>query len=641
MKNKLIAGAGLAACLGAWAADPVIMTVNGVDVPKSEFEYLYHKNSQQQLSPQPLDEYVEMFKIYKLKVADARAEGLDTTAKFRREMAQYRSDLSAPYMADSTFLNQLVAQAYERLQQEAEARHIMISKGRSGAEAAKGRHTIDSIHALLAGGADFEVLARELSDDRTAKTNGGYLGYTSAGRFPYDFETAVFTLGEGELSDVVESPVAYHIVKGGKKRKARGTVQASHIMKMVPQNAGPAAEKAAREAIDSIYRVVKADPSAFASLASTLSDDKGSARNGGQLPWFGAGEMVAPFDSAAFAMSVGEISEPVRTQFGWHIIHKTDQRGVPSLEEIRPRLLERITNPQDDRSRIIKAHQTETLARKHKGAIKNSTLNALKARIGGAGLDSLFYEACSDGSLGRMTLLSIDKKDVPVSEFANYLHGYRQDDPEMALSTLDRALAAFYNKRLVEAEQDWLEANQPEYRNLLNEYRDGSLLYEVSVEKVWDKASKDQEGLEHYFNMHRGDYTWTEPHVKGLLVNAVDREVAEQIRSRLDRVPSDSLTTVVRKEFAGKASAERIMTAKGSNPLVDYLMFGGPEVSAPGNYTVSFIYDARILEAPEEAADVRGMVISDYQNRLEADWIEELRGRYPIKVNEKVLKKVK
>ncbi|MDE6805005.1 MAG: hypothetical protein K2J29_10275, partial [Muribaculaceae bacterium] len=284
---------------------------------------------------------------------------------------------------------------------------------------------------------------------------------------------------------------------------------------------------------------------------------------------------------------------------------------------------------------------TETLARKHKGAIKNSTLNALKARIGGAGLDSLFYEACSDGSLGRMTLLSIDKKDVPVSEFANYLHGYRQDDPEMALSTLDRALAAFYNKRLVEAEQDWLEANQPEYRNLLNEYRDGSLLYEVSVEKVWDKASKDQEGLEHYFNMHRGDYTWTEPHVKGLLVNAVDREVAEQIRSRLDRVPSDSLTTVVRKEFAGKASAERIMTAKGSNPLVDYLMFGGPEVSAPGNYTVSFIYDARILEAPEEAADVRGMVTSDYQNRLEADWIEELRGRYPIKVNEKVLKKVK
>ncbi|MDE6842000.1 MAG: peptidyl-prolyl cis-trans isomerase, partial [Muribaculaceae bacterium] len=432
-----------------------------------------------------------------------------------------------------------------------------------------------------------------------------------------------------------------HIVKGGKKRKARGTVQASHIMKMVPQNAGPAAEKAAREAIDSIYRVVKADPSAFASLASTLSDDKGSARNGGQLPWFGAGEMVAPFDSAAFAMSVGEISEPVRTQFGWHIIHKTDQRGVPSLEEIRPRLLERITNPQDDRSRIIKAHQTETLARKHKGAIKNSTLNALKARVGGAGLDSLFYEACSDGSLGRMTLLSIDKKDVPVSEFANYLHGYRQDDPEMALSTLDRALAAFYNKRLVEAEQDWLEANQPEYRNLLNEYRDGSLLYEVSVEKVWDKASKDQEGLEHYFNMHRGDYTWTEPHVKGLLVNAVDREVAEQIRSRLDRVPSDSLTTVVRKEFAGKASAERIMTAKGSNPLVDYLMFGGPEVSAPGNYTVSFIYDARILDAPEEAADVRGMVTSDYQNRLEADWIEELRGRYPIKVNEKVLKKVK
>lgn len=641
MKNKLIAGVGLVACLGAWAADPVIMTVNGVDVTKSEFEYLYHKNSQQQQSPQPLDEYVEMFKIYKLKVADARSEGLDTTALFKREMAQYRGDLSAPYMADSTFLNQLVNQAYERLQQEAEARHIMISKGRSGAEAAKGRHTIDSIRALLADGVDFELLARELSDDRTAKTNGGYLGYTAAGRFPYDFETAVFTLGEGELSDVVESPMAYHLVKGGKKRPARGTVQASHIMKMVPQNASSAVEKAARETIDSIYRVVKADPSSFAAVATSLSDDKGSARNGGQLPWFGAGEMVAPFDSAAFSMSVGEISQPVRTQFGWHIIHKTDQRGVPSLEEIRPRLLERITNPQDDRSRLIKEHQTETLARKHKGSVKSSTLNALKASASVNGLDSLFYEACTDGSLGQMVLLSIDKKDVPVSEFAEYLHGYRLPDPVFAVATLDKALAGFYNKRLVEAEQAWLEANQPEYRNLLNEYRDGSLLYEVSVAKVWDKASKDQEGLEHFFNMHRGDYTWTEPHVKGVLINAADEEVAEQIRRRLDSVAADSLLTVVRKEFAGKASAERVLVARGSNPLIDYLMFGGPETTAPGNYKVSFLYNARILEAPEEAADVRGMVTSDYQNRLEADWIEELRNRYPVKVNEKVLKKVK
>ncbi len=641
MKNKLIAGVGLAACLGAWAADPVIMTVDGVDVTKSEFEYLYHKNSQQQLSPQPLDEYVEMFKIYKLKVADALAEGLDTTAAFKREMAQYRGDLSAPYMTDSTFLNQLVTQAYERSQQEAEARHIMIGKGRSGAEAAKARHTIDSIRTLLVDGADFELLARQLSDDRTAKTNGGYLGYTAAGRFPYDFETAVFTLGEGELSEVVESPMAYHIVKGGKKRKARGTVQASHIMKMVPQNASPSVEKAARAAIDSIYLVVKADPSSFAAVATSLSDDKGSARNGGQLPWFGAGDMVAPFDSAAFAMNVGEISQPIRTQFGWHIIHKTDQRGVPSLEEMRPSLLERITNPQDDRSRQIKAHQTEMLARKHKGSIKTGTLNALKTRVSVSGLDSLFYVACADGSLGRTALLSIDKKDVPVSEFAEYMHGYRQSDPALAVATLDKALAAFYNKRLVEAEQAWLEVNQPEYRNLLNEYRDGSLLYEVSVAKVWDKASKDQEGLTRYFNTHRGDYTWTEPHVKGILINAADEDVAEQIRRRLDNVPADSLLTVVRKDFAGKASAERVLAARGSNPLVDYLMFGGPEATAPGNYKVSFIYDARVLDAPEEAADVRGMVTSDYQNQLEADWIEELRNRYPVKVNEKVLKKVK
>ena len=146
MKTTILLGAGTLACALAWAAkDPAIMTVNGVDVPKSEFEYLYHKNSQQQLAPQPLEEYVEMFKNYRLKVADALAAGIDTTASFRQEMEQYRSDLAAPYMTDSVYLDKLVREAYDRSQREVESSHIMLFKARDAAENERSRHYLGSI----------------------------------------------------------------------------------------------------------------------------------------------------------------------------------------------------------------------------------------------------------------------------------------------------------------------------------------------------------------------------------------------------------------------------------------------------------------------------------------------------------------
>lgn len=643
MRNKVIAGVGLAACLGAWAAsDPVVMTVNGVDVTKSEFEYLYHKNSQQQLSPQPLADYVEMFKIYKLKVADAKADGLDTTASFKKEMAQYRDDLSAPYMADSLFLNRLVKEAYDRAAEEVEARHIMTLKGRTPADVRKARAEIDSLHNLLLAGADFEQLARENSQDRTAKTNGGYLGYISAGKFPYSFEKAAFSLRPGELSEVVESPMGYHILKGGARRPSRGTVLAEHIMKMVAPGADAATEARAKQQIDSLYRLVKGAPASFEDVARGNSDDKGSARNGGQLPWFGAGEMVPEFDSVAFQIPVGSISEPVRSQYGWHIIKKLDTRGVPSLEEMKPALLERINNPQDERSRLVRNDRRDRLAKKHKGGLDKSTMARLGAMTATSGLDSVYYDAMR-GELASLPVVVIGKTTVATAaDLADYMRGYLQPDPEQAAKSLESAADNFLLRKLTDAEEDWLQANVADYRNLLNEYHDGSLLYEASVRKVWDKASKDTEGLDRYFRAHRSDYRWPEAHVKGILVQAVDDSVAAAVRERMSQVPSDSVLLTVRKEFSGKATAEKILLTKGVNPMVDNLMFGGPEVKPSlASYTTYFLFEPRLIDEPEEVSDVRGMVTSDYQNQLETEWVEELRKRYPVVVNEKAMKKVK
>lgn len=575
MKTKHIAALAIIAssAMFAMAKDEIIMTVNGVDVPRSEFEYLYHKNQQQQVDPQSLEEYAEMFKIYKLKVADALNQKLDTMSAFQKEMDQYKSDLAAPYMTDSLYLNSLVKEAYDLSREEVEAFHIMFAKSQSDEETNKARAKADSIRTVLLNGGDFAQLAAQYSVDRASSNNGGRMGYIVSGRFPYAFEKAAYTLSPGEISEIVESPQGFHILKGGKHRPARGTVFVEHIMKMVPPTATAEQQAAAKATIDSIYGVVVANPEKFEDLARELSDDKGSGRQGGKLNWFGAGMMVEPFDSASFALEVNEISRPVKSQYGWHIIRKLDAKGPASLAEMKPMVLKRIANPQDERYTLVEKNLINNLRKKHKKLLQKQDLN---------------------------------------------------------------------DEALKEVEYEWLYANEPDYRNLLNEYREGSLLYEASLREVWDKAAKDNDGLTEYFNAHKDEYKWTKPHVKGVLVQAANDSVASLVRAGLREVSDDNGLKALRKQFVGKASIDRILMEEGQNPMVDNIIFGGEPVK-PNNkkYTVYFIFEPKLLDAPESMTDVKSLVTSDYQNKLEQDWVDKLKSKYPVKVNEKILKKVK
>ncbi len=575
MKTKHIAALALIAgsTLFALAKDEIIMTVNGVDVPRSEFEYLYHKNQQQQVDPQSLDEYAEMFKIYKLKVADALNQKLDTMSAFKKEMDQYKADLATPYLTDSIYLNSLVKEAYDLSREEVEAFHIMLAKSPSDEETLAAKAQADSIRQVLLNGGDFSELAAKYSVDRASSNQGGRMGYIISGRFPYAFEKAAFTLAPGEISEIVESPQGYHILKGGKHRPARGTVLVEHIMKMIPPTATAEQQAAAKASIDSIYNVVVANPEKFEDLARELSDDKGSGRQGGKLNWFGAGMMVEPFDSASFAIAVNEISTPVRSQYGWHIIRKLDAKGPASLQEMKPMVLKRIANPQDERYDLVEKNLIKNLRKKHKKILQKQDLD---------------------------------------------------------------------DEALKEVEYEWLYANEPDYRNLLKEYREGSLLYEASLREVWDKAAKDNDGLTNYFNAHRNDYKWTKPHVKGILVQAANDSIAGLVRAALREASDDNSIKAIRKQFVGKASIDRILMEQGQNAMVDNVMFGGEPVK-PNNkkYTVYFIYDPKLLDAPETMTDVKSLVTSDYQNQLEHDWVETLKSRYPVKVYDKVLKKVK
>ncbi len=641
MKKAIAGGACLIAVAMAFAAkDPVIMTVNGVDVSKSEFEYLYNKNSQQQINPQTLDEYVEMFKLYKMKVADAKAEGLDTLPSFLKEMEQYRHDLAAPYLADSAYINKFVDETFDRSRREVEAKHIMFFKTRGAGHNKALKARMDSIRKVILAGGDFEALAREFSQDRGSSSNGGRMGYVVAGQLPYSFEKVAFSLSEGEISEVVESPVGYHILKGGKSRPARGRVKVAHILKLT-QGKDADGQAIAKKQIDSLYNVVKGNPGVFNEVASKNSEDPGTARQGGVLPLFGAGEMVEAFDSVAFSLKDGEISEPFASPYGYHIVYRMESRPPYEYNVLKRLTLPRLNSPQDERYRMIRAHQTERFAPRHKAKLNDKTVAALYASAV-SGLDSAFYANWTKGAVRRLVIAHCDGRNIPASEFVSTLNGFILPDAEGAKEVLEDRLASFFNGVVLNAEEALLESTTPEYRNLLREYIDGSLLYEVSVRKVWDKASKDVEGQKNYFEQHRADYKWDKPYVKGFFVQTVNDSVADLIKKRAAQLSDDNMVETLRKEFANNIAVERILVSQGSNAMIDYIAFNGPKVEGQtAKFPVYFMINERVITAPEEVNDVKGMVITDYQNMFQQEWENELRQKYPVKVNEKVLKTVK
>ena len=643
MKKTIIPGLFLTAFGFSLAtADDVIMTINGVDVPKSEFEYLYHKNNQQQLSTQPIEEYLELFKIYKMKVAAAKDAGIDTTANFKKEINQYRRELAMPYMADSAYMYSFIDIEAARTGEEIEASHIMLMRSRDLAENMKNRAILDSIRTVILNGGDFTDLAVRFSQDRTVERNKGYMGYIGAGKFPYEFETALWETPEGELSEVIESPAGFHLIKAGHRRPSKGRVEAAHIMKMVPQNASESARLKAKETIDSLYNIVSGSPQRFGEIARLNSDDKGSARSDGKLPIFGSGEMVPEFEAVAFALEDGEISEPVESQYGWHIIQKISSKGPATKEELKPVVMRALGNPQDARFRMVKEHELDLIKQKHNIAENKETVDEMVEQARKQGIDSLYLANWTTMPNSIKPVAHAGKREIPASDVISNIKVTNEANGEIASKMISDAIKIMLAKLAYEAEEDWLMANNEDYRNLMNEYTDGSLLYEISLEKVWDKAAKDNEGLENYFNTHRDRYKFEKPRVKGYLVQAMNDSISNMVRARMSEMKNDSELQGIQKDFSGKANIEKIIVEQGANAMVDNIMFGGEKAKPKfANFTTYFLFEPRIIEAPEELWDVRGTVTTDYQAELEEVWVKELVKKYPVKVNKKVLSKVK
>lgn len=639
MKAKLLISSLLlgTVILAVAKGDPVLMTINGKDIKLSEFEYLYHKNNEQQVEKETLAQYVERFVLYKQKVADAEAAGIDTTDLFRREFEGYKKDLATPYMTeDTTYRWQFISEAYERGKKEINIDHFMLPTGANPGEAQAMLQRMDSIRTCVLNGENWEDLVAKYSSDPSKARNHGHYGYVSSCMFPYDFENTLYNTPAGSISKPFKTNYGVHMIRVNDIRD-RNDVHAKHILKLFPKDATEEQKAQCKAKMDSIYALLKAGAN-FEEMAKAESQDNSAAR-GGDLGWFGRGRMVKPFEDVAFSLADGAISEPFATVYGYHIVKK-EGHGMPSLEVMRPAIERSISR--DERSTLITKRRLDDLKAKYNYKLNPEFDKYLNSTLQAHGKYDSVYVAQNIKNQPMPIFFYGDNKSVPVSQLATQLA-----EKTLILNT-DQAKEYILTKVLNLADGALTEYNarqlvnsNPEYRNLLNEYRDGMLLFEISNRRVWKAANKDTVGLENYFAQHRDRYNWNEPHFKGIILSAKNDSVLNLVKADMLKMAPDTLTDGLHNKYGMDIRMERMVVKKGENPIADYLAFHSGDKPERKGYESFLILEGKLINNPEEVADVRGAVASDYQDVLEQRWKEELAKKYPAKINKKVLKQVK
>jgi peptidyl-prolyl cis-trans isomerase SurA len=517
------------------AQEPILASIGGKPVYTSEFAYVYNKNNsntEKAFSQESIQEYLDLYTNFRLKVLDAESRGLDTTAAFKAELEGYKQQLAQPYLTEKSVTDQLVREAYARMQQEINASHILINV----AADAEPKDTLAAYNRIVAlrqralAGENFEKLASTYSEDPSARDNNGNLGYFTALQMVYPFEDAAYKTPAGQITQPVRTRFGYHLIKVNDARKAQGEIKVAHIMVRATPGMPKADSVMAKKKIDEIYaRVLRKEN--WDKLVAQFSEDASSAQNGGELPWFGTGRMIPNFEEAAFKLAnPGDLSRPVLTPYGWHIIKFLERRTLPPYEDMEANLRSRVAK--DSRSELNKA----AFLKRIKAENNFQEQAAAKAYALGKADTTLVSGTWKNTFPAKETdqpLFTVQNRRFTVRDFFDYVEQNQRPRPQ---SSAGHAMALLYdnfvNQSLTNYEKENLENKYVDYRMLVREYRDGILLFQLMDEKVWSKAIEDTVGLNNFFQKHRDNYRW-DTRAEATVLSAASPEILAQARQML------------------------------------------------------------------------------------------------------------
>jgi peptidyl-prolyl cis-trans isomerase SurA len=624
------------------AQNETILTIGNKTVTRAEFERIYKKNNTQvrdEKESKTPAEYMEMFINFKLKVLEAQKQGYDTTALFKQELAQYRNELAQPYLTDVSFTEATVKDMYERTVNEVRASHILIRIDESAEPAdtlVAWNKVMDIRKDFVEGKKTFAELASQHSEDPSVARNQGDLGFFKAFQMVTPFEDAAFTTPVGEISMPIRTRFGYHIIYVADKRPAQGEILVAHIMKMFsnPEHVTAEEDQQLKAKADSIYKIIQ-NGGDFAELARTYSDDKRSGMNGGEMQWFSAGQIDPDFSREAFALkNNGDVSPVIRSRFGYHIIKRIDHKMPPKFEDIKDELEQRVkSNP--DKSKHNRQLFVEKLKKEYRFQFNDATMHSLKTVVESDKYDSVQVLALKP--YANRSLFIFAGKTYNVADFLEWTTDAKKIERKTFMQRIDPYVEAM----IIKYEDSKLEDKYTDFKYLVQEYHDGILLFSIMEKQVWNKAIEDSLGLVQFYENNKNRFAMGE-HFDGLVIHCKSQTARDSVETLL----ASGLTNPKElEERMNESSSNRIRIEKGrwekgDHKIVDFYVWNG---QAPAKFDdkLEFIYGNKINSGYKTLDEARGLFISEYQDFLEKEWLNQIRNSNKIVVNKKVLKKIK
>lgn len=635
----------------------VLLTIGGKPVTVGEFMAVYQKNDMKKGDPidtKKLEDYLSLYINFKLKVREAEELGFDTISSFVTELRGYRDQLAKPYFTDEATLERLIKEAYDREQFDLRARHIFVKLATDALpkDTLEAWQKISKIRERLMNGEAFEKVAFEASEDPSARDreanqqhpflpgNHGDLGYFTAFDFVYPFENGAYNTELGKISPIIRTEYGYHIIKVTSKRAALGKITAAHIYMSIPKNATHADSVRIANKIDSVYHLLK-DGAKWDDIVRKYSDDKGSATKAGILPKFGVNRMVPEFIEAIYNITKeGDFSTPIQTPYGWHIIRLIERKKPGTFDEEKTDLKQKVQK--DGRSDLARQAVLAMIKKESNFVEMPETIKDFYSVV----TDSIFAGKWNAALAQKLTkpMFQINNQRYTQKDFTDYLAKNQHKTDKQKINTyVDKAFKEFVNENLIKYENTKLESKYPDFKNLMTEYRDGILLFDLTDQKVWSKATKDTNGLKDFYELHKSNYKWEE-RLEASIYTIKNPSLAQKVRNFINSgLADDAILKEINVDTAKNLKIESGKYSKKENKYIDAVNWGpGLSNDIPANPGIVIVNVKKIVPPQNKTInEARGLITNDYQNYLEKIWVDYLKAKYKVTVNKEILSQIK
>lgn len=629
------------------AQDDILFTVDSMPVFLEEFESVYHKNKNLPgYEHMPVADYLDMYVNFKLKVLEAERMGYDTQQTFIDELAGYREQLAVPYLCDQQVVDRLVMDAYERTLNEVNASHILmiLPENPAPGDTLRVYNNMMDARKRIINGEAFADVAVETSEDPYVVINQGNLGWFYAFAMVFPFEEAAYKTDVGDVSLPVRTSYGYHLIQVNGKRKALGEIKLAHIMVHSGMDADEETNREAEEKIYRLYDLIRQGQD-FGETALQHSEDSKTADNRGQMPWIRSGDLPPDIEDQVFMLhDRASYTQPLRSIYGWHIFQLLDRRPLDSFENMQTRIREMVLA--DNIRMQLSERSVIKKIKEQSGFIQYAQNIGYLLEV----LDSSVYSGQWDQFVaGNLTkpVFEIGGKAFLQKDLAEFIAAGRYLKSESLQDLLSRKSEAFIHNALLEYKKSRLEDDHPEFRDLMKEYYDGILLFNISDDLIWHQAVQDSAGLLKFYEAHKSDYMWKE-RAEISVYSVHDVTVLNQVRKLAKRRyarkwPAQDMTDrICGNDSSGCMVIEDVILERGTDPMIDRLKWKKGTVQEIQQQDHIQIIAINNIIPPEPRAfnEIRGMIVADYQDYLEQQWVSELRAKYPVVVNKQILEKI-